>query len=131
LLSVIGKLSIEDACYYHNGQVDTTTKIVEEFFGDFKKYGLPFLDKQFERLKSNEIVNCGFAYIENLQIDKEKLKIEITNELKKGGFLLSSIKHPIYAELKEKLLSVKGQSREDRQLIRNIAYELLELWWTK
>jgi len=126
-----GALNIEDAYYFHNGKVNTTTKTVKEIFGDFKKYGLPFLDKQAERLKSNSIVKSGFDYIKDLKTDKQKLKTEITEELNKGGLLLSSIKHPIYIDLKEKLQSVSGQSKEDRQLIPKTAHELLELYWTR
>jgi hypothetical protein len=126
-----GALNIQDAYYFHNGQVETTTKTVKEIFGDFKKYGLPFLDKQVERLKSNSIVKRGFDYIGDLQTDKQKLKTEITEELNKGGLLLSSIKHPIYIDLKEKLQSVSGQNKEDRQIIPKTAHELLELYWTR
>ncbi|MDO6440485.1 hypothetical protein Q4534_23875 [Cyclobacterium sp. 1_MG-2023] len=124
-------LKIEDAYYFHNGQVETTTKTVKEFFGDYKKYGLPFLDKQLERLKTNEIVKSGFDYIDNLQADKEKLKSEITEELNNDGLLLSSIKHPIYVNLKENLQSVSGQSKKYRQIIPKTAHELLELYWTR
>jgi len=124
-------LNIQDPYYFHNGQVETTTRIVKEIFGDFKKYGLPFLDKQVERLKSNSIVKRGFDYIDDLQIDKQKLKTEITEELNKGALLLSSIKQPIYVDLKEKLQSVSGQSKEDRQIIPKTAHELLELYWTR
>ena len=126
-----GALNIEDAYYFHNGQVETTTKTVKEIFGDFKKYGLPFLDKQVERLKSNSIVKRGFDYIDDLQTDKQKLKTEITEELNKGGLLLSSIKHPIYVDLKKKLQSESGQSKEDRQIIPKTAHELLELYWMR
>lgn len=126
-----GALNIEDAYYFHNGQVETTTRIVKDIFGDFKKYGLPFLEKQVEKLKSNSIVILGLDYIDDLQTDKQKLKTEITQELNKGGFLLSSIKHPIYVDLKEKLQSVNGQSKEDRQLIPKTAHELLEIYWNR
>jgi hypothetical protein len=123
-------LSIQDSYYFHNGQVETTSKTVKEIFNDFKKYGLPFLDKQFAILKSNSIIQCGFDYIDNLQTDKENLKREITEELNKAELLLSSIKHPIYLDLKDKLQSVSGQSKEDRQKIPKTANELLELYWT-
>lgn len=126
-----GALNIEDAYYFHNGQVETTTKNLKEIFGDFREYGLPFLDKQVERLKSNSIIKCGFDYIDDLQTDKQKLKTEITEELNKGGLLLSSIKHPIYIDLKEKLQSVSGQSKHDRQIIPKTAHELLEIYWTQ
>ncbi len=126
-----GALNIQDAYYFHNGQVETTIKTVEEIFRDFKRYGLPFLDKQLEKLKTNSIIKYGFDYIDNLQTDKENLKKEITEELNKGGLLPSSIKHPIYIDLKEKLQSVSRQSNEDRQIIPKTAHELLELYWTR
>jgi hypothetical protein len=126
-----GASNIEDAYYFHNGQVETTTKTMKEIFGDFKKYGLPFLDKQAERLKSNSIIKRGVDFIEDLKTDKQKLKTEITEELNKGELLLSSIKHQIYVDLKEKLQSVNGQSKEDRQLIPKTVHELLELYWTR
>lgn len=124
-------LNIQDAYYFHNGQVETTKGIVKEIFGDYKKYGLPFLDNQLERLRSNAIVKLGLDYIDNLQTDKQKLKSEITEELNKSGFSLSNCKHTIYIDLKEKLQSVSGQTREDRQKIPKTAHELLEIYWVR
>lgn len=124
-----GVLNIQDAYYFHNGQVETTTKTVKEIFGDFKKYGLQFLDKQIESLKTNEIIKCGIDYIAKLQTDKDKLKKEITEELNKGALLVPSIKHPIYIDLKEKLFSVKGLTKDDRRVISKTAHELLEIYW--
>lgn len=126
-----GALNIEQAYYFHNGQVETTTRIIKEIFGDFKNYGLPFLDQQFDRLTSNEIIKMGLTYLDSLQIDKENLKKEITEELHKGGFVISRIKHPIYIDLKEKLQTVSGQNKEDRQLIPKTALELLEIYWKR
>lgn len=126
-----GVLNIQDAYYFHNGQVETTKKAVSEIFGDFKKYGLSFLDNQHEKLKTNEIIKYGLNYIENLYTDKENLKKEITEELNKGGLLLSSLKHPIYIDLKEKLQAINGQSKDDRQLIPKTTHEFLELYWTR
>ncbi|MFO7822750.1 MAG: hypothetical protein R6V72_02340 [Cyclobacterium sp.] len=126
-----GALKIEDAYYFHNGQIETTTKTVREIFGDYKKFGLPFLDEQIEKLKSNAIVKCGFDFIDDLLTDKEKLKKEINEELNKGGLLISSIKHPVYIDLKAKMQSVSGQSKDDRQKISKTAHELLEIYWTR
>jgi hypothetical protein len=124
-------LSIQDAYYFHNGQVDTTTKVVREIFEDFKVYGIPFLDKQFENVKSNLIIKSGFDFIDNLQIDKEKLESEISEELQKTGFLISSGKNPTYNALKEHMQSVSGQSIEDRRKIPYTAYELLGIYWAR
>lgn len=126
-----GALNIEEAYYFHNGQVETITKTVVEIFGDFKKYGLQFLDEQFEKLESNSIIISGFEYIDNLQSEKSKLKSEITEELKVCGHLLSSLKHPVYIQLKEQLQSISGQSKDDRRLIPKTAHELLEIYWTR
>ncbi len=126
-----GALNIQDAYYFHNGQVETTTKTVKEIFGDFKKYGLPFLDKQIERLQSNSIVKCGLDYINELEIDKVKLKNELIEELNKSGLLVTSTKHPIYIDLKNKMNSISGQTKEDRQKISKAAHELLEIYWTR
>jgi hypothetical protein len=124
-------LNIQDAYYFHNGQVETTTNTVKEIFNDFKKYGLPFLDEQFKRIQFNEILNTGLNYIDKLQVDKEKLKSEIENELNKGGHQISSIKQPTYLDLKETLQKVTNQSKDDRKSIPKSAYELLELYWSK
>jgi len=126
-----GALKIENAYYFHNGQVEATTKTVKEIFGDYKKYGLPFLDKQLESLQTNKIVTSGFDYIDNLKADKEKLKSEITEELNNSRLLISNIKHPIYIDLKDKMYSVSGQTKEDRQKISKAAHELLEIYWSR
>lgn len=126
-----GVLKIEDAYYFHNGQVETSTKTVKEIFADFKKYGIPFLDQQFKNLKSNALIKYGLEYLDNLQTNKENLKREITDDLNKGSLLLSSIKHPIYLDLKDKLQSISGQSKDDRLKIPKTTSELLELYWMR
>ena len=124
-----GGINIQDAYYFHNGLVETTTKTVKEIFQDYKKYGIPFLDKQLKTIKTSEIIRGGLDYIGKLHVDKELVKKEIEKELNKCGFMLTGIKHPVYLDLKEKLQSVSGQSKEDSQLISKTAYELLEIYW--
>lgn len=124
-------LNIQNAYYFHNGRLETTTKIIKELFEDYKKYGLPFLDKQFKNLQSNQIIKRGFEYIDKLKVDKENLKMDILEDLDKGRHLLSSIKNPIYLDLKEKLYSIKEQNKEDRQKILKTANEFLELYWSR
>ena len=126
-----GALKITDAYYFHNGQVRTTSATVREIFQDYNKYGLPFLDKQFERYQTNEIIKKGLNFIDNLNLDKEVLRKEIEYEINEGKLRLPSIKHPIYLALKEKLLDLNGQSKEDRQQIPKTAYELLEIYWSR
>jgi hypothetical protein len=126
-----GALNIQDAYYFHNGKVDTTTKTVKEIFGDYKMYGLAFLEKQFQRIQSNDIIKAGLHYISKLQTDKEKLKNDVETELDKCGLLLSSLNHPIYLDLKENLQRISGQSKEDKESIPMASYELLEMYWTR
>jgi hypothetical protein len=126
-----GILNYKDAYYFHDGQVETTKIIVNEIFSDYKKYGLPFLNQQLYRLKSNAIIGCGLEYIDNLQTDKENLQKEITKELNECELLLSRLKHPIYLDIKAKMRSISGQSKDDRGLIPKLSYELLELYWTR
>jgi hypothetical protein len=125
-----GVVGIEEAYYFHNGKVHTTTKLVEQICKDFVAHGVPFLDRQYDRLKSNEIVNAGLNYIQQLHIDRQTLKYEINNELKQVGYIASRLTHPVYVNLKEILQAVPKQTREDRQKISGFACELLELFWT-
>ena len=126
-----GALKITDAYYFHNGRVRTTTRTVRDIFQDYNKYGLPFLDKQFERFQTNETVKTGLHFIDNLSFDKEVLRKAIEYEINEGKLRLSSITHPSYLGLKEKLLGANGQSKEDRQQTGKTAYELLEIYWSR
>lgn len=126
-----GILKIEDAYYFQNGKVETTTKTVKEIFRDYREYGLRFLDDQLDRLKTNAIVVEGLEFIGTLNVDKENLKKEVENELNAGKFLVASVKSPVYLDLKAKLQSIKGQERKDRQKIPKAALELLEIYWSR
>jgi hypothetical protein len=126
-----GTLKIQDAYYFTNGQVQTTSIVIEEIFNDFKIFGLPFLENKFEILRSSPIIKYGFDYINKLLTNKDDLKKEILEELNKSGCIISSIKHPVFLDLKDKLQSIGGQSREDRQKIPKTVLEFLELYWTK
>ena len=120
-----GALDLKDAYYYHNGQIDTTVKIIKEIFEDIKKYGIPYLDRQFERLQS-PLITIGLDYINQLTVDKETLKQEITAEISQGKPLMT---HPIHQTLKAKMQSISGQTRQARQWIPIATLELLELYW--
>ena len=125
-----GGIPIEEAYYFHNGRINTTTRIVKQIFGDFTSFGIQFFDRHFQRLNNNQIVNAGLENIKILQYDRARLQSEINTQLKTGGQLISSIKHPVYIQLKENLQSIPAQTREDRQEIPRLAYELLELYWS-
>lgn len=120
---------LKEAYFLHNGRVETTTKIVRQIFQDFKKIGLPFIDNQFKRLNENEIIKRGFNFIDKLDFNKQLLQNEIETELRKGGHSISSIKHPIYIQLRDFLQSISGQDREDRKLIPKTTLEFLEIYW--
>ncbi len=125
-----GVVGIEEAYYFHNGKIQSTTELVEQIYKDFFDYGVPFLDKQYDRLKTNQIINEGLDYIQQLQVDRQTLKLEINNELKQVGYVASRLTHPIYVNLKQTLQSIPNQTREDRQNIPGVTYDLLDLLWT-
>ena len=121
--------SINEAYYFHNGREENTTKVVNELAHDFKSFGLPFLNTQFDNLTTDKILNTGFDYIEQLTQEKSVLKNEIETERKNVGYIVSRIKHPVYIDLKEKLQSIPNQDTSNRQNIPSLSFELLELYW--
>jgi hypothetical protein len=125
-----GVIRIEEAYYFHNGKVKTTTKIVEQIFKDFKQYGLPFIDKQFERLKKNKIIKSGLAYLDSLNLDKKDLREQIEKQLTQERGMISSIIHPAYTGLKQHLQNIKGQTREDRKTLPRLSFDLIESYWS-
>jgi hypothetical protein len=126
-----GVVGIEEAYYFHNGKVQTTTRLVGQICKDFTAHGVPFLNKHFERLRTNQIVNAGLNYIKQLQEDSQELQSQINNELKQVGYVASRLMHPAYVNLKETLQAIPNQTLEDRQNMPGLAYELLELLWTE
>jgi len=126
-----GILNIKDAYYFHNSKVETTTKVVKEIFEDYKKYGIVFLENQFENLKTNKILKFGFEYLNNLNIDKQTLKNEISEELAKNGFLLSKMQNYVFLNLKTELQTLNELKKNDKILIPKTALEIIELYCSK
>ncbi|WP_210490180.1 hypothetical protein [Rufibacter aurantiacus] len=125
-----GVIPIEEAYYFHNGKVNSTTKVVEEIFKDFKIYGLPFLDKNLEAFKTSPTIKAGIHFIENLACDKAELKEAITKSMAQNRF--SAIHNSTFDELKQIMYStLEGRMREVRDKVPNSAFELLELYWEK
>ncbi len=124
-----GAISIDEAYYFHNGRVMTTTKVVEQIIKDYKDFGIPFLDKQYKRLTESQIINVGLDYIEGLTVDKKILKREIEESLSVSGQRFAVVRHPIHDDLKDKLLAVSGLTKEDRQKIGKLTFELLQLYY--
>lgn len=124
-------IAIEDAYYFSNGKTDVTTKVVEQICKDFVMYGVPFLDRQFESLQTNKILNTGLNYIQQLKVNKQELGLQINAEMKQVGYITSRLKHPIFVSLKETLQAIPQQAGEDKQKIPGLVFELLELLWTE
>lgn len=118
----------EKACYFHNGRVRTTGKVVEEIFTDCRKYALKVFDKRIELLQESPLIAKGLEYIFRLEIDKDALKKALEDELKQSDYIISRLHHPIYMELKGMLQGIKGMDRETRKNIPMLAYDLLELY---
>ncbi|WP_057940590.1 hypothetical protein [Algoriphagus resistens] len=123
-----GIIPVNEAYYFHNGRLDTTTKVVKDIVSDFKKHGLRFLDKRIEDLKSNEVFEHGLKFYENITIDRKELKEQIELELKQCDYITSRIEHDLYLDLKTKLLAIPNQEKELRQKIPGFAYALLEYY---
>ena len=123
-----GVIPVEEAYYFHNGKVKTTTKITEQIVKDFNKFGKSFLQKQAKQFEKSDLLKTGFNFIENLEIDKSELNDRLQNDLNAGGHLISSIKNETYLKLKSELQNVKGIDRETRKNIPKLTYELLEFY---
>ncbi len=124
-----GSIPIQDAYYFHNGKIDTTTKVVKTIVADYKKYGLNLLDNRFKDLQSNKIFEHGLRLYEDLTIDKKVLREQIESELKSCDYVTSRIKHKLYLDFKTKLQAIPKQDKELRQKIPGFAYSLLEFYY--
>lgn len=123
-----GPISIDEAYYFHNGKLATTTKVVDTIANDFGTYGQRFLSERFSRLKDDMILNAGLDFVSGMSADKRKLKADLDSEMKAAKYLVMKIENPLYVELKSLLFAVPGQDREARQGILGLAYELLEFY---
>ena len=119
-----GIIPAEEAYYFHNGRVKTTTEIIELIVNDFKEFGKSFLQKQAKQFENNDLLKTGFDFIENLEIDKSILNEELGKDINSAGLLTSNT----YLKLKSELQSVKGIDRETRKNIPRLTYELLEFY---
>ena len=119
-----GVIPADEAYYFHNGRVKTTTKIIEQIVNDFKEFGKSFLQKQAKQYEKSDLLKAGFDFIKDLEIDKSKLNDELKKDKNSAGRITSIT----YLKLKEELQSVKGIDRETRKNIPKMTYELLEFY---
>ncbi|MDF1697952.1 MAG: hypothetical protein P1U56_19045 [Saprospiraceae bacterium] len=120
-------LPVEEAYYFHNGKVKTTTKTIQRICQDFKEYGLPFLNNQATQLLKSPLLMVGLEFISKLNISKAELKLELEKNLS-NGHSISNIKSEDYMKLKTELQDITGIDRERRKKIPKLAYELLEYY---
>jgi len=73
------------------------------------------------------LLNAGLDYVSRLNAERVPLKKSLEDEINLVKFY-SSIKNPIYTELKGFLLTVPNSTREERKKISKLAYELLEFY---
>jgi len=119
-----GVIPADESYYFHNGQVKTTTEVIEQIVNDFKEFGKPFLQKQAKQFEKSDLLKAGFDFIENLEIDKSKLNDELKKDITSAGRFTSNT----YLKLKAELQSVNGIDRETRKNIPKLTYELLEFY---
>jgi hypothetical protein len=126
-----GASKIEDSYYWHNGKIATVDKVVNQIARDFRDFGLNYLDIRFKKIETSDLVRQGLSLIQTLTVDKDELKKEIETERKKAEYVVSRIKHPLFIQLRDMLQNVPDESREDRQKISGLTFELLELYYDK
>ncbi len=125
-----GMSTDEESYYFHNGMLETCSEVVDEILLDIKKFGLPFLEKQYVRLTQNGTILTGLKYIEGLDSrNVGELKLVVEEDLRVGRGHISLLKSPIYIDLKRRLQSVPGETREFRKKLPNAALELIQLHW--
>ena len=123
-----GILKMEDSAYWHNGKIAMTRKVIDQITRDIQDFGLPYLDARFRKLETSALIQFGLDIISNQSLDKSELKEQIEKELRREKAVISRIKHPLYIELRDKLQRIPGQTREDRQEIPRLAFELIEFY---
>lgn len=123
-----GISNIEDSYYWHNGKIVTVDKVIKRIATDFKEYGLRHLDLRKQRLETSDLVKHGLDFIDSLTVERGALQREMEKERKNAEWVLSRIKHPIFIQLREELQCVPNQSRDDRQNISGLTFELIEYY---
>lgn len=126
-----GISNLEDSYYWHNGKITTVEKVIKDIAADFKKFGLQYLDLKYQRLDTSDLVRHGMGFIERLAVDKVELRIEIEKEIKNAQHVVSRIKHPVFIQLRDELQSIPNQSKDDRQKITGLTFELIEFYYER
>ena len=126
-----GASKIEDSYYWHNGKIATVDKVINEIARDFRDFGVNYLDIRLNKIETSDLVREGLKFIQTLTVDKTELKKEIETERKQAEYVVSRIKHPLFIQLRDMLQNIPSQSREDRQKISGLTFELLELYYEK
>lgn len=121
-------LSQKEARYWHSGRIAGTAAIVRDIFADYRRYGVPFLDQQWNNVQQHPLLQAGFDYLSGQVLDRTALKTELEAELNNRGGQLEQLQHPVYLELRDRLKQLSGMPRADRQLIPLMAGELL-FWY--
>ncbi len=123
-----GVSKLEDSYYWHNGKLVAVDKVIKKITTDFKEYGLQYLVVRQQRLETSDLVKHGLDFIKKLTVDKGELRREIKKEVKNAEWVVSRIKHPIFIQLRDELQSIPNQSRDDRQKISGLTFELVEYY---
>jgi hypothetical protein len=117
-----------DAYYRHSGRMAGTAATVRDIFADYRRYGVPFLDQQWNTVQHHPLLRAGFDYLDGLRIDRAALQAELVQAIGPGELKPDRLQHPLYQELRETLRQLSGLSRAHRALIPLTAYELLQ-WY--
>lgn len=123
-----GVIKVEDAYYFHNGKVRMTEAVINKILEDHHRHAIKYLNKRFDAIADNRLLNEGLEFISQLETDPEKLLRELEEQLMAAKYLVGMIKQPQFIELKDRLMRIKFGTKEERQYIPNLSYELLKYY---
>lgn len=117
-----------NASYSCNGRIDSVREMVKAMVDDFSGIGITWFDQRLKSLESDPMINTGLDFIEDWDFDKTMLGNELQLQLRKAKFRFDRVRHPLINQFKHQLESIGGQSREARQEIPRLAFDLAELY---
>ncbi|MBL4937767.1 hypothetical protein JK636_18845 [Clostridium sp. YIM B02515] len=120
--------NIKEAYYFHDDNIYSVKNAVSMIANDYKKHGLQYLEDRFCKLEHDLILNTGLDYISNLKVNHQTLNYELNDELLKAKYMVSRVKQPQFVELKTILKKTPYGTKEYKQYIPKLSYELLELY---
>lgn len=117
-----------NTAYSFNGTRDGMIAMIDQMLVDFTNIGIPYIENRWADLKNNPMVNEGIDIIDSWDFDKTMLRNELTLQYRKAKLRVTSLRHPLYNDVKEQLMAIRDQPTEAYNEIPRLAFELMELY---